>query len=259
MKNGLSVSTATTAYAPVYTMTMANLQVFDDSTQLAKAAAKLTIDILKETIDDYDRAVWVLAGGTSPLLVYKTIVANYRNAVNWTKVTVVIGDERIGPLDGLDNSWQAIDAIIGGLPITKLRPMSDLSAEEAAEDYSQQLMNLPKADSGLPRFDLIWLGLGQDGHTLSLFPRHESLLPSNGVVIPVHHSPKPPKDRISLSLRALQGAQNAIIIASGADKKDAVTKAQKSSNLPIALAASIIETHDGNITWLVDKSAAPTD
>jgi 6-phosphogluconolactonase len=120
-------------------------------------------------------------------------------------------------------------------------------------------MSLPTIDNGLPRFDLLWLGLGEDGHTLSLFPQHSGLSPSSELVVPIHESPKPPRDRISLSLRALQGTQNALVLASGPDKKQAVMDAKTNFSLPISLATSIIATHEGTVQWLVDKDAAPTD
>ena len=236
---------------------MSNIRVFDDKSQLAEAAAKQTITVLKTAIDEYSQATWVLAGGSTPLLAYDIIASLYGDAVEWEKVTVIIGDERIGPLDGPDNNWHAINDIIGTLPTVKIRPMSDLPAEDAAENYSEQLATLPMIDNGLPRLDIVWLGVGTDGHTLSLFPQHDSLSPSGHLVIPVHDSPKPPRDRISLSLRALQGTQNALVLAAGADKKTAVTAAQNGGSSPIALATSIIETHDGKIYWLVDSEASP--
>lgn len=235
---------------------MSSSQVFDSKAALAEDVAKKSAVLLRARIDEYGKATWVLAGGSTPLLAYKIIASNYADAIDWSKVTVIMGDERIGPLDGPDNNWHAINEIIGDLPTVKLRPSSDLSAEAAAADYNQKISDLPKADNNLPRLDLVWLGVGEDGHTLSLFPRHESLLPSADLVIPVHNSPKPPSDRISLSLRAIQGIQHALILAAGADKKEAVANAQKNINLPIALAASIIETHEGHVEWLVDKEAA---
>lgn len=233
---------------------MSNIQVFSDKTELAEAAAKQSIAILRQAISDYRGATWVLAGGSTPLLTYKIIASNYADAIDWSKVTVIMGDERIGPPDGPNNNWYAINEIIGGLPTIKLQPNSDLATEDAAADYNQKISDLPKADNNLPRLDLAWLGVGEDGHTLSLFPRHESLLPSADLVIPVHNSPKPPSDRISLSLRAIQGVQHALILASGADKKEAIATAQKNINLPIALAASIINTHEGKVQWLVDAA-----
>ncbi len=233
---------------------MSNIQVFENKAELAEATAKRSVHILRDAIDTYGSATWVLAGGSTPLLAYKIIASNYTDAIDWSKVAVIMGDERIGPLDGPDNNWYAIDKIIGKLPTDKLQPLSDQSAEDAATNYNERLSKLPRADNNLPRFDLVWLGVGEDGHTLSLFPRHESLLPSADLVIPVHNSPKPPSDRISLSLRALQGAQHTLILAAGADKKDAVANAQKNINLPVALAASIVETHEGKVEWLVDKT-----
>jgi 6-phosphogluconolactonase len=238
---------------------MSTMQIFDDTAQLAEAAASQTIDILRTTIEQKGRAVWVLAGGSTPLAAYKIIAGEYYDKLDWTKVTIIIGDERIGPLAGPDNNWHAIEQILANLPTVKLRPQSDQSAEAAAQDYNQQLETVPTIFNGLPCLDLVWLGVGNDGHTLSLFPGHTSLLPAKDLVIPVHDSPKPPADRISLSLRALTGAQSAMIIASGADKQSAVKAAQHTSPLPIALAASIISTHGGKVTWLVDHEAAPTD
>ena len=235
---------------------MSSTQIFDSKARLAEDVAKKSATLLHAGIDKYGDATWVLAGGSTPLLAYKIIASNYADALDWSKVTVIMGDERIGPPNGADNNWRKINEIIGSLPTVKLRPDSDSSAEAAAADYNQKISSLPKADNNLPRLDLIWLGVGEDGHTLSLFPRHESLLPSADLIIPVHNSPKPPSDRISLSLRAIQGAQHALILAAGADKREAVAAAQKNINLPIALAASIIETHEGHVEWLIDKEAA---
>lgn len=240
-------------------MPMTTFRVFDDKTKLAEAAAQTSIELLRQAIDTQGNATWVLAGGSTPLLAYKIIATNYAAALDWSKVTVIMGDERIGPLDGPDNNWHAIDQIIGFLPTIKIRPHSDQTAEQAAADYGQQLTSLPVADNGLPRLDLLWLGLGEDGHTLSLFPQHSGLSPSSELVVPIHESPKPPRDRISLSLRALQGTSNALVLASGPDKKQAVANAKTNFSLPISLATSIISTHEGSVQWLVDKDAAPTD
>lgn len=233
---------------------MSAIKTFDDKNQLAQAAAKSAIDILWATINKYDHAVWVLAGGSTPLAAYQVIATGHRDVLDWSKVTLLLGDERIGPLSGDMNNWHAIDRILATLPARKLRPRSDLTAEEAASDYENYFSILPKNEIGLPRLDLVWLGVGEDGHTLSLFPNHSSLFPSNNLVVPVHDAPKPPRDRISLSLRSLQGAENAMILASGAEKHSAVSGAMSGNNSPIALAVSVIESHHGSVTWYVDKS-----
>ncbi len=238
---------------------MSALKVYDDMNQLAHEAAKAAVDMLWASINKYDRATWVLAGGKTPLAAYHAIATGYQDAIDWSKVTLLLGDERMGnPDDGMNN-WHAINHILATLPARKLPPRSDLTAEESAADYARYLGIIPKDDNGLPRLDLVWLGVGDDGHTMSLFPNHESLFPSNNLVIPVHNSPKPPSDRISFSLRALQGAANAMVLTSGSNKQAAVTSALSGNNLPITLAINIIEMHEGNVTWFIDREAAPVD
>lgn len=238
---------------------MNEIKVFENTHDLAHDTATLTIDLLKSAIAEYGTATWILAGGNTPLESYRVIVAEYNNALDWSHVTVLIGDERIGPLDGPDNNWHKIDEIIGSLPLKRVRPNTDQPPEDVVSAYEQELLKLPKSDNGLPRLDVVWLGIGSDGHTLSLFPEHSSLLPNSGLVTAVYDSPKPPAARISLTLRAMQGAKNIIVLAVGEDKKEAVTSALRGNHSPIALIASIVQTHEGQTTWMIDKTAAPTD
>lgn len=239
---------------------MTDIQTFDDKQEVTQAAAKQTVAALQAAIANFGSATWVLAGGSTPLAAYDVLARDYHDALDWQKVTVLLGDERIGNLDGPDSNWHALESSIRKLRMSELRPRSDRSAEDAAADYEAQLLErLPKSSLGLPRLDVVWLGVGEDGHTLSLFPRHESILPTNRLVTAVHDSPKPPADRISLTLRALLGARKVIVIATGADKQAAVSAGSKQANSPIGLATDIVATHDGSVTWLVDRAAAPTD
>jgi 6-phosphogluconolactonase len=239
---------------------MDSFRIFDDKQEVADAVAQQTVVLLEQVIKTYGIAVWVLAGGSIPLLAYEVIAKKYKDEIDWTKVTVIIGDERIGDLNGPDNNWHAIEKILlNELPVTKIRPESSLHAVDAARRYEDALDTLPKTSTGLPRLDVVWLGMGQDGHTLSLFPNHDSLLPSKQLVIPVSNSPKPPSNRITLTLRALTATKTALIITGGSDKQEAVTKARSGVQLPIALAVNVITTHQGNVRWLIDKSAAPAD
>lgn len=238
---------------------MNEIKVFENPHDLAHATASRTIDVLKAAIAEYGSATWVLAGGNTPLESYRVIASEYATALDWTHVTVLIGDERIGPLDGPDNNWYKIDEIIGSLPVKKFRPNSDQPPEDVVSAYEYELLKLPKSENGRPRLDVVWLGIGGDGHTLSLFPEHSSLLPNSGLVTAIYDSPKPPAARISLTLRAMQGAKNIIVLAVGKDKKEAVSKALRGNHSPIAIIASIVHTHEGQITWMIDKTAAPTD
>jgi 6-phosphogluconolactonase len=231
-------------------------QVFETKQQLAQAAAVATVELLQSAIAQHGSATWVLAGGTTPAAAYTIIANQYLGDVDWSKVTFVIGDERIGPLDGPDNNWHVVDQLLlQHIPQAAfLRPKSDLTAEQAADDYIDQLLTLPNTLHGQPRLDVAWLGMGDDGHTLSLFPGHADFQPTDRLVIPVHHSPKPPADRISLTLHTLHSAGTTLILASGAEKAAAIASAQQpDSTLPIAQAARIT-----NAKWFIDTDAAST-
>ena len=226
-------------------------KTFTTQDDAAQFVTEQSVQILREAITKYGHATWVLAGGSTPNIAYQYIAANYMDSIDWEKVAFIIGDERIGPLDDANNNWSNIEQIFLRF-ITNarfLRPKSYLTAEEAAVDYTQQLITLPKNHNDTPRFDLTWLGMGEDGHTLSLFPNHSDFNPEDtALVSPVHNSPKPPSDRISLTLYALQGSTKTFIIATGNAKQSSAIEAQKeSSSLPIALAS-----RKTNAIWITD-------
>lgn len=233
---------------------MSSILTFSDTPALARAAATAAVEHLQQTLAQQPTATWVLAGGSTPLAAYEMIARDFTNALDWSKVTFVIGDERIGALDSKDNNCQAIiDTLLVHFPqYTLLRPKSDLSAEHAAADYAVQLATLPTDQHGRTQFDLVWLGMGEDGHTLSLFPDHADFSSDDTrLVIPVHNSPKPPSNRISLTLHALAGARHTAILTAGASKRTALTQAlQPDSHLPIAQAARITSA-----TWYCDEAA----
>lgn len=233
---------------------MDSLHIFPDKQQLADAVAQATLTGLTKAIAKYGNATWVLAGGTTPEAAYRTIAKNYIDAVDWSHVTILIGDERIAPLTSPDSNWHIAEQILlHALPAASLlRPRSDQTAEDAADDYSRQLAQLPLTANGYPRLDVVWLGMGEDGHTLSLFPGHPDSY-ATGLVAPVRNSPKPPSERITLTFEALHGAQTAYILAAGQGKAAVIQQAVRSpgSQLPIAKAAHITRAE-----WYLDKPAA---
>ncbi len=233
---------------------MNTFEVFDSKQTLAEHAAAHAIKTLQKAIDTYGQATWVFAGGSTPELAYSVITERYLDVIDWSKVTIIIGDERIAPFDSNDSNWKhAEEILLCHISQAKLhRPLSNLTAEEAADDYEQVINSLSKTSQNIPRFDLVWLGMGEDGHTLSLFPGHPNFTPTEHFIIPVHDSPKPPSARITLTLHALRGAQSTIILAAGGGKAEALNAAQISdSDLPIAQAARIT-----NANWLIDQDAA---
>jgi 6-phosphogluconolactonase len=184
-----------------------------------------------------------LAGGTTPLAVYRHLAAA---PADWLAWEVYFGDERCLPPDHRErNSLVATQALLGRVPIPQehVFPMTaELGPEAAAAAYA------PLVEAALP-FDLVLLGMGEDGHTASLFPGH--VIPEGALVMAVHDAPKPPPDRVSLTPVALTAAREVLILVTGASKRQALSAWRDGADLPVARVARA-----GQTIVLLDRAAA---
>lgn len=232
-------------------MSSATVQIYQTAAKLAGEAAEQTVAALRAALQERHSAVWVLAGGTTPKLAYEILAANYADAIDWSKVVVLMGDERIVSLAHKDSNWRQASPYLDALGISdenRFVPRTEGGAQSAAEEYDQLLRQLQ-------RLDVVWLGVGEDGHTLSLFPGRES--GAHSLAMPVHNSPKPPADRMSLTLTALKKAKTCFILAAGGGKAPVIARAQNGdTSLPVAQAAQTITRHGGTVMWLLDTAAA---
>lgn len=200
----------------------------------------------------------VLTGGRIAAQVYRNVLAsNLRGIVNWSKVDFWWGDERFLPSGDPDrNETQAREAFLDRLEVdpARVHPMaaSDAAAtpEEAAARYAEELAANAADGSGVPAFDLLLLGIGEDGHVASLFPGNPAL-DAEGAAVGVRDSPKPPPERVSLTMEAINSATAAWIIASGEGKAEAVDEALAKGELPAGRVSAV-----GHTRWLVDRDAA---
>ena len=180
----------------------------------------------------------VLAGGNTPKRCYELLA---RLDVQWGRVTVLFGDERCVPPDHADSNYRlAREALLDQVaPATVHRMAGELGPDEAAAEYSRVV-------AGLAPLDVVILGIGEDGHTASLFPGHPELN-AKGWAVGVRNSPKPPPERVTLTLPALRGARHVIILATGAGKAQAVAMAKR-KEVPSGMIAGA--------RWLIDRAAA---
>lgn len=219
--------------------------VFDNPDAVAAEAAKRILESASKSIAERGVFRIVLAGGSTPEAAYRLLVDA---DTDWSCWEVYFGDERCLPVDDPDrNSVMADNTFLNAVPIppASIYPISsEKGAEEAAEEYTA----IVKA--ALP-FDLVLLGIGEDGHTASLFPGQKH--PIDELVHPVHNAPKPPPDRVSLSARALSDAENVIIMAAGAGKRDAIAAWQDGKPIPIAEIGG-----PAPVDVLMDKAAEPS-
>ena len=171
----------------------------------------------------------MLAGGKTPQEVYLSL----RNAhADWTAWHVYFGDERCLPPDHPErNSRMAALAWLDhiAIPADQIHLIAaENGAEIAANDYA-------KIVDGIEQFDLVLLGLGEDGHTASLFPDHDwGAVPGSPGAIAIHNAPKPPPDRVSLSAHRLSAARQVIFLVAGKEKRQAVKDWRNGTGIPAA-------------------------
>ncbi|MEW6612995.1 MAG: 6-phosphogluconolactonase [Pseudomonadota bacterium] len=188
---------------------------------------------------------FVLAGGSTPIAIY----ARLRDLdCDWSAWHIYIGDERcVGPEHPERNSRMAEEAWLRHVPIPagQIHPIrGELGPARAAADYAALL-------ASVPRFDLVTLGLGEDGHTASLFPDHPWGVEADApATLAVTDSPKPPPERVSLSARALSQAPQVFFYVAGAAKRDAVARWRRGEGIP----AGAIRPANGVDIW-VDEAA----
>jgi 6-phosphogluconolactonase len=189
-----------------------------------------------------------------------------RDSVDWRRVHLWWGDERFVPADSPDrNDTAAFAALFDVLPLEPSHvhrmPAADAQfgadVDRAADSYAAELAAAVTPDQGdddVPRFDVVLLGIGPDGHCASLFPEHPGVYEQDASVIGVRNSPKPPPTRISLTFRALDAANEVWFIASGESKARAVAMALGGAGRVQVPSAGPHGRH--RTLWLIDRAAA---
>ncbi len=227
--------------------------VHGTAADVAEALATRLIARLVELQRDYRVCQVALTGGRIATQAYQRLAAEGpRSAVDWGRVELWWGDERFVPADDSDrNAKQALDVFGGRLALRPelIHPMpaadGGLDLDAAAEAYAAEL--------GSCVFDICLLGMGPDGHVTSIFPEHPSAY-ADGRVIPVRSSPKPPPERISLTLPVLNTASEVWFVVTGSDKA-AATKMALLGAGPVQLPAAGVSGTERTL-WLVDREAA---
>jgi len=182
----------------------------------AEAVAREAADRVAEALGTGARTL-VLAGGSTPRRAYQMLA---EEPLAWGRVRILFGDERCVPPDHPESNYRMAEELLSRVhPGTVHRMPAELGAEAGAALYEEVVR-------ALSPLDCVLLGMGPDGHTASLFPGHPALA-AGGYAVAVHGSPKPPPDRVSLTLRALRAAKRVLFLVTGADKAEALAMAQR--------------------------------
>jgi 6-phosphogluconolactonase len=233
------------------------LIVVPDAEAAARRAAELIAGWLREALTARGQAHIALAGGTTPRRVFGLIGPLLDD---WSAVHLWLGDERCVPLDDEESNWRLVrETLLADErvrhAITHPVAAADQGAEPAATQYAAELAaHVPLGDDGLPVLDVALQGIGEDGHTASLFPGHPEVARDDAIVLPVHDSPKPPPDRVTLSLPLLLASRHILLLATGAGKREPLAAVLAGPNP--AVPASLLGK--GSLSVLADEAAAPS-
>ena len=236
---------------------MQNVKILADATALYQAAADEFIRCAREAMAHQGRFCVALSGGSTPRGVY-SLLAQRPSDLPWSNIFVFFGDERHVPPDHPDSNYRmAKEALLSKVPIPEtnvFRIRAELDANQAAQDYEDKLSSFFALKPGeFPRLDLIMLGLGDDGHTASLFPGSAALNETSRLVV-ANWVEKFQQYRITLTYPVINNAAEVMFLVSGAGKKEILKKvfSADSDEYP----AQHVNTKHGVLLWLVDQEAA---
>jgi len=238
------------------------IRVLADGAAIAKRAAQEFVLVAAAAVQEKNAFHVVLAGGSTPKALYNLLVSDpmLRSQVPWDKMYVFFGDERhVGPGDPDSNFRMASEAMLSKAPlkgdhITRIKG-EYRDAEQAAREYQEALASHFKLKVGeFPRFDLLLAGMGNEGHTLSLFPGTKALH-AGGRIAVRNWVGKFYADRITLTAPAACAAAEILFMVTGADKALALKGVLEGPYEPEQLPAQLLQPKDGKLLWLVDTAA----
>ena len=235
-----------------------NIQVYPDTRALSVAAAQLFVSRAEEAIQARGRFAVALSGGNTPRGAYELLSEPaFREQIQWAKVHVFFGDERCVPSDDpRSNQRMAREALLDRVPLppSQVYPIiCDTSPKESAARYEAILHDF--SPEGSPRFDLVLLGMGEDGHTASLFPGTpvlDELSPWVAAVCP----PSQELCRVTLTTPVINLAMAVVFLVSGDGKAATLRDVLEGPHDPHRLPAQLIHPPDGQLLWLLDRAAA---
>jgi len=226
---------------------------------VADAAASWLARRSEEARAEHGYFAVALSGGSTPRALYRRLTAEpYRDGLTWASWMVFYGDERaVPPGDGRSNHHMATESLLGHVPIPPERVFrmeaERPDREEAAREYASLLADsLPHGPGGAPRLHCVLLGLGENGHTASLFPGDPSLDVQRRWAVP-SRADYEPYDRITLTFPVLNAAESVVFLVTGGSKGDALRGVVEGS-----VPAARVRPTAGLLTWFLDEAAAAT-
>jgi 6-phosphogluconolactonase len=241
--------------------TSPEIRVLPTPQELFQAAAEQFVELANEAISNRGRFAVALSGGSTPKTLYALLAERFASSVDWQKTFFFWGDERHVPPDHAESNFRmAYEAMLSKLPIPtenifRVRA-EEADANPAAEEYEQTLKQFFQVRPGeFPRFDLIHLGMGPDGHTASLFPGTQALRERTRWVV-ANWMEKFQTFRITLTLPVLNNARCVTFLVTGSEKAGTLHQVLERTATGSEFPSNLIQPSNGKVVWMVDKAAA---
>ena len=248
----------------------AQVRVYRDAGEVALKAARHFARLADQYVVGGGKFTVALSGGSTPRAMFSLLAqAPFADTVPWDSIYFFWGDERCVPPDHADSNYRmARETLLSKVPVPAENvfriPAERADPAGAADEYAATLINFfasgaqPQGTAplaGVPRFDLIFLGMGPDGHTASLFPGTAALHVTDKVVV-ANYVEKFNAHRITLTAPTINNARNVTFVVAGPDKAEALREVLEGPYQPESYPSQLIRPQHGSLLWMVDEAAA---
>ena len=232
-----------------------NVETYESPQELAEAAARAFVEVAAGAIAERGRFAVALAGGSTPEATYEVLARDHAGDVDWPNVHVFFGDERTVPPDHEDSNYRmAREALLDHVPVGSVHRMrGELPPDEAVASYEGDLEEFFAEVP--PVLDLVMLGIGDDGHTASLFPETPALGVTDRLAV-ANPVARLDTTRLTLTVPVLNAARKVRFLVAGAGKAEALAEILEGEADPRQYPAKLVRPPGGGPTWMIDWAAA---
>lgn len=235
------------------------LLILDDE-ELFRQAAALFADIARKAVDRKGVFYVALSGGSTPKKLYSLLAERYKDSIPWSDTQIFFGDERCVPPDDPESNYRMInEALLSktDIPTSNIHRMKgEVNPHTAAAEYECELAKaFHLTGDEIPEFDLMLLGMGEEGHTASIFPGSGALFDETRLTVP-NYVEKLDSYRLTLTPPVIKNAGHIVVLVTGEKKADALKHALSDAYNPKSYPIQIVRHTKGRVTWMVDPSAA---
>lgn len=234
------------------------LKIYQNSQRVAETLAEDFFNFMEKKARNKELSYVVLSGGSTPQIFFNLLAENYSDKIDWENVHFFWADERCVPWDHEDSNYGMAKKLLFDrieIPLDRIHPIhghKDFISE--AERYAEEIQKHVPLVYNLPRFDWVWLGMGEDGHTASIFPDQLALMHTDRICETSIH-PVTKQKRITLTGKALNNARRISFLVTGKNKADMVKTVLKEPGINSRYPAAHIRPFEGVLEWYLDEDA----